>query len=78
MGVAFPGLPLGVLYRYWVFVFPSAFWFMVSWNLSIISFGVGVCVSFVCMFSMGISCVFLAAFCFIINYFHCHAVGLFE
>ena len=53
-GLHFPACHWVFLNRYWVFVFPSAFWFMVSWNLFIISFGVGVCVSFVFLFSMAL------------------------
>ena len=41
-GLRFPACHWVFLNKYWVFVFPSAFWFMVSWNLFIISFGVGV------------------------------------
>ena len=51
-GLRFPACHWVFLNRYWVFVFPSAFWFMVSWNLFIIPFGVGVCVSFVFLVSM--------------------------
>ena len=51
-GLRFPACHWVFINRYWVFVFPSAFWFMVSWDLFIIPFGVGVCVSFVFLFSM--------------------------
>ena len=51
-GLRFPACHWVFLNRYWGFVFHSAFWFMVSWNLFIISFGVGVCVLCVFLFSM--------------------------